>query len=116
MVRQLKRFPSLALFLAAFLLVVLLPGTAPAGHPGNAGNPAGPVLHDPATGAGGSGGAADPADPDELGIYRMRQASHGPNSGPVAKAPIDSDRNPSAVSQKLLIVRAFLLGFWFSGV
>ena len=115
MVRQTKRYSALVPLLTAFLFAVLLPATAPAGHPGDGGNPTGVIRTDPCAGAGGNGGGVVASgDPDELGIYRALSPA-GWNSGPVPSGPPRTDGKSGAVPLKLRILRAFLLGFRFPG-
>jgi hypothetical protein len=115
MVRQTKGCSALVPLLTAFLFAVLLPATAPAGHPEGGGNPTGIIHGDPEAGAGGRGGeGGDSADPDELGIYRMPPPT-GWSSGTIPSGPPRTERTPSALTLKLSIVRAFLLGFRFPG-
>ena len=117
MVRKTKRCSALVSLLTAFLFAALLPATAPAGHPGDGGNPAGVIRTDPGAGSGGGGGGGggiDSGDPDELGIYHALPPL-GRISGPVPSGPPRRDGKLGTVSLKLDILRAFLLGFRFPG-
>jgi hypothetical protein len=115
MVRQTKRYSALVPLLMALLFAVLLPATAPAGHPGDGRDPTGAIRTDPWAGAGGGGGeVVGSGDPDELGIYSVLPPP-GWNSGPVPSGPPRADGEPGALPLKLRILRAFLLGFRFPG-
>lgn len=116
MVRQTKRCSALVPLLTALLFAVLLPATAPAGHPGDSGNPPVVICVDPAAGAGGGGGGGvvGSGDPDELGIYRARPPL-GQNLGSVPSGSSRADGRPSVLLRKLCILRAFLFGFRFPG-
>jgi hypothetical protein len=117
MVRQTNRCSALVPFLAAVLIAVLLPATALAGHPGDHGGSVGSVPGGNWYGAGngGGGGSTGSGDPDELGIYRMPSSLPGGGSAPVPSEPPRTQRRPDALSPKLRMVWAFLLGFRITG-
>jgi hypothetical protein len=115
MSRQAKRYSGLVPLLTALLFAVLLPATAPAGHPGDGRTPPDAIYSGPGGGGGGGGVIVGSGDPDELGIYRALPPS-GRNSGPAPSGSTRTDGRLGVLLSKLRILGAFLLGFRFPGI